>query len=53
MIVAPLALYFYLVHPEWAWMYLVDPRVLSGLAVLPLVVGHTRSSAAAGTSPRT
>jgi hypothetical protein len=40
MIVAPLALYFYLVHPEWAWMYLVDPRVLSGIAVLPLVVGH-------------
>jgi len=40
MIVAPIALYFYLVHPEWAWMYLVDPAKLSGLAVLPLVVGH-------------
>jgi hypothetical protein len=40
MIVAPLALYFYLVHPEWAWLYLVDPAKLSGLAVLPLVVGH-------------
>jgi hypothetical protein len=40
MIVAPIALYFYLVHPEWAWMYLVDPTKLSGLAVLPLVVGH-------------
>lgn len=40
MIVAPIALYMYLVHPEWAWMYLVDPAKLSGLAVLPLVVGH-------------
>jgi hypothetical protein len=40
MAVAPIALYMYLVHPEWAWMYLVDPAKLSGLAVLPLIVGH-------------
>jgi hypothetical protein len=40
MLVAPIALYFYLVHPEWAWMYVVDPNKLSGLAVLPVVVGH-------------
>jgi hypothetical protein len=40
-IVAPIALYFYLVHPEWAWMYTLDPLKLSGLAVLPIVVGHT------------
>lgn len=38
--VAPIALYMYLVHPEWAWMYLVNPAKLSGLAVLPIVVGH-------------
>jgi hypothetical protein len=40
MAVAPIALYMYLVHPEWAWMYLVNPAKLSGLAVLPAVVGH-------------
>ena len=40
MVVAPVALYFYIVHPEWAWMYLVDPARIPGLAVLPLVVGH-------------
>jgi hypothetical protein len=34
------ALYFYVVHPEWALMYFVDPAKLSGLAILPLVVGH-------------
>ncbi|HET7506199.1 MAG TPA: hypothetical protein VFK02_34505 [Kofleriaceae bacterium] len=39
-IVAPVALYFYAVHPAWAWMYWVDPDKLSGIAVLPLMVGH-------------
>ncbi len=39
-IVAPIALYFYAVHPAWAWMYWVDPNKLSRLAVLPLMVGH-------------
>jgi hypothetical protein len=39
-VVAPVALYFYAVHPAWAWMYWVDPRKLSGVAVLPLMVGH-------------
>ncbi len=39
-VVAPIALYFYAVHPAWAWMYWVDPAKLSKLAVLPLVVGH-------------
>jgi hypothetical protein len=39
-VVAPVALYFYAVHPAWSWMYWFDPRKLSGIAVLPLMVGH-------------
>lgn len=39
-VVAPIALYFYAVHPAWSWMYWFDPRKLSGVAVLPLMVGH-------------
>jgi hypothetical protein len=39
-VVAPVALYFYAVHPAWAWMYWVNPRKLAGVAVLPLMVGH-------------
>jgi hypothetical protein len=38
-VVAPIALYFYAVHPAWAWMYWIDPHRLTGLA-LPLMVGH-------------
>ena len=39
-VVAPIALYFYAVHPAWAWLYWVDTRKLAGLAVIPLMVGH-------------
>jgi hypothetical protein len=39
-VVAPVALYFYAVHPAWSWMYWVNPRRLTGVAVLPLMVGH-------------
>jgi hypothetical protein len=39
-VVAPIALYFYAVHPAWAWMYTVDPAKLSAVFVLPLMVGH-------------
>ena len=39
-VVAPIALYFYAVHPAWSWMYWVDPEKLGGVAVLPLMVGH-------------
>ncbi|MBA3395640.1 MAG: hypothetical protein H0T89_23555 [Deltaproteobacteria bacterium] len=39
-VVAPVALYFYAVHPAWAWMYWIDPAKLGGVAVLPLMVGH-------------
>lgn len=38
--VATVALYFYVVHPAWSGMYLFDPGHVSGLVVLPLVVGH-------------
>jgi hypothetical protein len=37
-IVWPVALYFYLVHPAWSWMYLIDPaRLPSGVSVLVLL----------------
>jgi hypothetical protein len=39
-VVAPIALYFYAVHPAWAWHYWVDPGHIPGLALVPLVVGH-------------
>lgn len=39
-VVAPVALYFYAVHPAWSWLYWFEPKKLSGLAVLPLTVGH-------------
>jgi hypothetical protein len=39
-VVAPIALYFYAVHPAWAWMYWVDPAKLATIFVLPLMVGH-------------
>lgn len=39
-VVAPIALYFYAVHPAWSWMYWLDPNKLAGVAVLPLMVGH-------------
>jgi len=39
-VVAPIALYFYAVHPAWAWMYYVDPDKLTAVFVLPLMVGH-------------
>jgi hypothetical protein len=39
-VVAPIALYFYAIHPAWSWMYWVDPKKVSGAAVIPLMVGH-------------
>ncbi len=39
-VVAPVALYFYAVHPAWSWMYWLDPDKLGGVAVVPLMVGH-------------
>jgi hypothetical protein len=39
-IVAPIALYFYVVHPAWSWMYWIEPKKVSVLAALPLMAGH-------------
>jgi hypothetical protein len=39
-VVAPVALYFYAVHPAWAWMYWVDPDKLGFVSVIPLVAAH-------------
>ena len=39
-VAAPIALYFYAVHPAWSWMYMIDPGGVSALAILPLMVGH-------------
>jgi hypothetical protein len=37
-IVWPVALYFFLVHPAWSWMYLIDPaRLPWGVSVLVLL----------------
>ena len=34
MIIAPCALYFYLAHPDWSWLYLVDSTRVPRLAVI-------------------
>ena len=39
-VVAPIALYFYAVHPAWAWMYWVNPDKLGAVSILPCIVGH-------------
>lgn len=39
-VVAPAALYFYVVHPAWSWMYWVEPKRVSLAAGIPLMVGH-------------
>ncbi len=37
-IVWPVALYYYVVHPAWSWMYFVDPRRLPwGISMLVLL----------------
>ena len=39
-VLTPIALYLYLAHPAWSWMYLVDPGGVPGLAIVPLLVLH-------------
>lgn len=39
-VLTPIALYLYLAHPAWSWMYLVDPADVPGLAIVPLLVLH-------------
>lgn len=40
LVVIPLGLYFYLVQPDWTWLYWFDPRRLPRLAAVPLVAAH-------------
>lgn len=40
LVVVPLAFYFYLVHPDWTWLYWIDPGGIPTLAVVPLVAAH-------------
>ena len=40
LVVAPLTFYFYLVQPDWTWLYWIDPAKVPGLAVVPLVAAH-------------
>ena len=43
-VVAPVALYFYAVHPAWSWMYMIDPGGVSALALAPSYVGVVASA---------
>jgi hypothetical protein len=40
LLLLPMTFYFYVWHPAWTWMYLLDPGRLPTLAVVPLVVMH-------------
>ncbi len=39
-IVTPMALYLYVTHPAWAWMYVVDPKTVPLLLLFPLLATH-------------
>jgi hypothetical protein len=39
-IIWPVALYFYLVYPDWSWMYFVDPRRLPFGAIILVLLGY-------------
>lgn len=40
MIIVPGALYFYLAHPSWSWLYLFNPAKMPRVAVFTVLVGH-------------
>ncbi len=40
MILAPCALYFYLAHPDWSWLYLVDSARVPRLAVITVLAAQ-------------
>lgn len=44
-VVWPTTAYLYLAHPDWSWLYLVDPDRVPRLVVVPLVAA---SAAAVG-----
>lgn len=39
-ILVPMALYLYLAHSTWMWMYAVDPATVPSLLFFPLLVAH-------------
>lgn len=39
-VLLPVALYLYVAHPDWTWMYLVDPADVPALALVPILVLH-------------
>ena len=45
-ILVPRASYLHLAHPDWTWMYLVEPDNVPGLALLPLLVAHAGAAVA-------
>lgn len=40
LIALPTALYLYLAHPAWSWLYLVDPAQVPGLMIVPVLVAQ-------------
>jgi hypothetical protein len=40
LVVAPLSLYLYAAHGDWAWMYLFDPAKVPSLALVPVTAVH-------------
>jgi hypothetical protein len=40
MILAPVTLYLYLAHPDWAWLYLVDSARVPRLAVITVLAAQ-------------
>ena len=40
MIVVPCALYFYLAHADWSWLYLVDPARVPKLAIVSVLAAQ-------------
>jgi hypothetical protein len=38
LIAMPTSLYLYWAHPAWSWMYLLDPRHVPAIMVVPVVV---------------
>ena len=39
-VLLPVGLYLYVAHPDWTWMYLVDPEDVPALALVPILVLH-------------
>jgi hypothetical protein len=43
MILAPCAIYFYLAHPAWSWLYVVNPARVPRIAVVTIVAAYGAS----------